>query len=229
MLITSDTGKTMLVDFGTTAPYLLRDEYKIDFRTIDSIYISHPHADHAGGLEFFAFSRYFMPLIVNGNQKVKPNLIIPYEIEHTLWENTLKGGMGFLEEKNRTLHDYFNVFPITGGFAWNELECELIQTPHVMDSYGVFIKTPKNKVLITTDTKFNPKGFDKYYNESTVIFHDTETLQSKSGVHAHYTELSTLDPKIKKKIHMYHYGDEIPTWKEDGFAGFVKKGQEFDL
>ena len=28
---------------------------------------------------------------------------------------------------------------------------------------------------------------------------------------------------------LYHYGEPIQSFKEDGFAGFVKKGQEFIL
>jgi len=28
---------------------------------------------------------------------------------------------------------------------------------------------------------------------------------------------------------MYHYAKPIESWEADGFAGFVKKGQEFDI
>ena len=41
MLLTSESGKELLFDFGTTAPYILRDEWGVDFREIDGIYISH--------------------------------------------------------------------------------------------------------------------------------------------------------------------------------------------
>lgn len=230
MLIT-ENGKNMMVDFGTTAPYILRDELKIDLNTIDLVYISHAHADHCGGLEFFAFSRYFMPKLEGGiiNYKVKPNLVLSDNIEKSLWENTLKGGLEILEGKKSTLNDYFNVFPVSRGFGWQNLTFDLVKTPHIMDSYGLFINTGKNKVLITTDTSFNPSGLEKCYNEATVIFHDTETLSFKTGVHANYMDLKTLPYNIKKKIWMYHYGEKISSWREDGFAGFVEKGQEFDL
>jgi hypothetical protein len=41
--------------------------------------------------------------------------------------------------------------------------------------------------------------------------------------------LKTLEPEIRAKMWLYHYADKIPTFKEDGFMGFVEKGQEFDL
>ena len=58
---------------------------------------------------------------------------------------------------------------------------------------------------------------------------DTETYVNRSHVHANYADLKTLPAETKAKIWMYHYGDKIPTFKEDGFQGFVEKGQVFDL
>ena len=40
-----------------------------------------------------------------------------------------------------------------------------------------------------------------------IIFHDCETLPFKSGVHAHYEDLKTLDDKTRKKMWLYHYQD----------------------
>lgn len=55
--IVEENGRTMLVDCGYQVPLALRVN-RIDFRSIDDIYISHLHADHLGGLEYFAFQRY---------------------------------------------------------------------------------------------------------------------------------------------------------------------------
>lgn len=70
-----------------------------------------------------------------------------------------------------------------------------------------------------------------YYNESDVIIHDCETMY-KSGVHAHYDNLKTLDEDIKRKMKLVHYQDNVlDEWnmweskaKSDGFFGFVKPG-----
>jgi len=59
--------------------------------------------------------------------------------------------------------------------------------------------------------------------------HDCE-ISTRSGVHAHFDELKELPSYIKEKMWLYHYGDEeLPNAEAAGFAGFVKKGQMFEL
>jgi hypothetical protein len=54
-------------------------------------------------------------------------------------------------------------------------------------------------------------------------------------VHAHYDDLKTLPDEIRKKIWLMHYQPVMPIIdlqkraRDDGFAGFVEKGQIFDL
>jgi glyoxylase-like metal-dependent hydrolase (beta-lactamase superfamily II) len=63
MMLTSDSGKIMMIDFGLTAPYIIRDELHVELHNIDAVYGTHCHSDHTGGLEFLAFYRYFVPPI----------------------------------------------------------------------------------------------------------------------------------------------------------------------
>jgi hypothetical protein len=67
-----------------------------------------------------------------------------------------------------------------------------------------------------------------------LIFHDCETSPFKSGVHAHFDDLKTLPDEIKSKMWLMHYQwvEEVDLAKlaeDNGFAGFVRKGQSFDL
>ena len=65
-----------------------------------------------------------------------------------------------------------------------------------------------------------------------MIFHDCETSPFKSGVHAHYDELKTLKNDVKNKMWLYHYQPNTLTEEkvqQDGFAGFIKKGLDFDI
>ena len=96
-------------------------------------------------------------------------------------------------------------------------------------SYGLIITNPETKkvTFITTDTQFAPYQLHKFYEMSDVIYHDAETLPFKSHVHAHYEDLKSLPIEIKNKMWLYHYHKPIDSWKEDGFLGFVIKGQEF--
>jgi hypothetical protein len=72
-----------------------------------------------------------------------------------------------------------------------------------------------------------------------------ETSPYKSGVHANYEELKTLDDKTKKKMALIHYQDNImedeetglgikTEWEEkvekDGFGyGFIAQGSELEI
>ena len=86
------------------------------------------------------------------------------------------------------------------------------------------------RIFFTTDTQFCPNQITKFYQSADLIFHDTETAPYYSKVHAHYDDLKTLHPDIKKKMWLYHYQPKPPQDpKADGFLGFVQRGQEFDF
>ncbi|KTC90832.1 MBL fold metallo-hydrolase [Fluoribacter dumoffii] len=231
MLLFTDSGKKLLIDCGTDIRFSLTRAGYLP-QEIDAVYISHLHADHIGGMEWFAFQRKFV------SQNGLSTLIIHENLVQPLWEHSLSGGLRTLEEKEATLNDYFSVRMIKEGqaFHWEGLQLNLVQTVHIfsngelMPSYGLTIRHKGKSFFITTDAQFTPDRFEKHYREATLIFHDCETLEVPSGVHTHFKQLDTLDPKIKAKLWLYHYNDgELPNAKSHGFAGFVQCGQEFDL
>lgn len=236
MLLEADTGKKMLIDFGTTAPYIYRDEMGLDFQDIDAVYLTHSHADHVGGIEFFAFHRYFLPKKEN-NTIIRPKLFAVRDLMKELWDNTLKGGLESLQGKIMNLTDYFDCRPISTNriFSWEGLYFTPIQTVHVRSgyiikhSYGVGIGRSQTTydLYITSDTQFD-RGLMEYYYRSKVIFQDCETGNYRSIVHAHYDDLKTLPEEIKRKMWLYHYNQK-EDHEKDGFAGFVEKGQTFEF
>jgi hypothetical protein len=150
-----------------------------------------------------------------------------------------------------TLTDYFDCNPVVenGSFNWEGYNFTPVQTVHVRSgyiikhSYGLairkieeivnngiitarIIRDDRYDAYITSDTQFD-QGLHEYYSRAKVIFHDCETGKFKSIVHAHYDDLCTLPEMDKKKMWLYHYNQPVATFKEDGFAGFVEKGQEF--
>jgi ribonuclease BN (tRNA processing enzyme) len=233
----SDVTRRMLLDCGGDARFALA-EMGLGAKDIDDVYVSHCHADHIGGLEWLGFSRYFSP----GR---KPNLYINEKLADHLWTNSLKGGMASHQGVLLTLDSFFDKvdrIPRNGHFSWGDRKFRLVQTVHYMDgyeivpSYGLLIETkPGKEVFITTDTQFCPNQIMDFYKRASVIFQDCETYdlsgKIKSGVHAHYTELKTLPEDIRRKMWLYHYNDgELPKAAEDdGFAGFVIKGQTFSF
>jgi len=221
----------LLIDAGSDIRFSLKDA-GMSYKDITEVYISHLHADHAGGLEYLAFCRYFDPSCE------KTDLWISKALEESIWQNTLSGGLGSIQNKIMKLSDYFNVIAINQNetIHWNNILITPIQVVHIMDGFsirpcfGLRIKTKTKTIFITTDTQFNPNQIKDFYASADLIFQDCETTPFKSGVHAHYTELLTLPENIRKKMWLCHYQDgPLPDSKKDGFKGFIVKGQEFKL
>ena len=231
MVITAGSGAKMLVDCGSDVKYSLM-ECKINPTEIDAVYISHLHADHVGGLEWLALKTYF------GGENKRLKLFCEEKLQSDLWHNSLKGGLECIGIKCMELSDYFDCYPLTegGGFDWQGIQFELVKMPHVMGggcnmySYGLLAGTAdkENSLFISTDTQFQPGLIENIAERAALIFHDCETSAVKSTVHAHYEQLLTLPASVKNKIWLYHYQrDSKYCPHQDGFLGFVLKGQEF--
>ncbi|MCF6765388.1 MBL fold metallo-hydrolase [Thiotrichales bacterium 19S3-7] len=232
LLIDGQTNQSLLIDCGSDARHsLFKAGYS--YREITDVYISHLHADHCGGLEWLALIHKFDP---NFTEKI--NLYANESIIKEMWQHSLKAGLSTLENEHCTLETFFNVTSIenNASFIWNHHHFQTVQTTHVaseynfMPSYGLVFTINNTKIFITTDTQFSPEQLTKLYHEADIIFHDCETSKLKSGVHAHFDELSTLDNKIKSKMWLYHYNSgQLPDASKNGFKGFVKRGQIFEF
>jgi ribonuclease BN (tRNA processing enzyme) len=229
--------KNLLFDVGTTiAESLHAGGYEP--KDIDSIFISHLHADHAGGLEYIAFKTYF------DTWPFGQNKIILVSHDHILadgWNTTWSGGLKSLRDCSATLHTYFKVHPMSHDdvFDFYGTDITIFRTKHVSDfnydvpSYGIMIKDKKKKIMITGDCQFNSILMNRY-EEADVIFHDCELADYSNPVHSQYHQLKTLPDKIKAKIWLYHYttknGEiELPNAVADGFLGFVNRGDTFNF
>jgi ribonuclease BN (tRNA processing enzyme) len=236
-LIETDDGKRMLLDCGGDARFSLGKQ-GLTYLDIDAIYISHLHNDHVGGMEWMAFATYFDP-----RYKGRPLLFCQRQMMQDLWDKSLRGGLEGIEGKDATLDEYFDLNPVdpNGSFTFGEVTYDIVQTVHVsakyriMDSYGLMFNGGNGeRIYITTDVQFAPEtSLKAYYAEADIIVHDCETAPFMSGVHAHYDQLCTLSPEVKKKMLLIHYHDNVvENWAEwkakakaDGFKGFIKGGR----
>lgn len=232
MILEDDHKNQLLIDCGSDARFSLHEQ-GLSHRHIKDVYISHLHADHAGGLEWLAFNTKF-----DSERPHKPVLHVSSHLVELLWQHVLLGGLQSLEGEAADLSTFFTVAVIGNDnkFQWRSVEFHLIQTDHVsnagewLPSYGLFFTINNISCFITTDTQFKPDKYMTYYQQADVIFHDCEILATPTDVHTHYKELVTLDPALKAKIWLYHYNPGLlPDAKHDGFRGFVKKGQCFDF
>lgn len=236
-LVIAPSGKKLLIDCGSQAQFAL-EELGINNGNIgdeiDAVYISHLHADHIGSMEWLALVTYFNPKFK------RPKLFCIRTLMRELWNKSLRGGLETLEGKLANLTDYFDCRPIgiNRCFIWEGIQFTPVQTVHtvsgmkIQHSYGLIINEPgsNQKVFFTTDMQFAPYQMRKLYDKMDFIFHDCETAPFKSGVHAHYDDLKCLPAKIKERMWLYHYQpNPSQNATEDGFLGFVRKGQEFEF
>lgn len=229
MFFETKTHKRLLIDCGSDARHALH-ELSLSYKDFNAVYVSHLHADHCGGLEWLAFCSKF------DSACSKPALYVHPDLLNPMWDS-LKAGLNSLQETNINLTTYFEVHPIQKlKFIWEQATFTIFQTVHIklanglMPCYGLQGDVDGKHILITTDTQFVPDLMLPLYQKADLIFHDCELTTNPSGVHAHYSDLKTLSPEIKRKMWLYHYQPlPLPDAKADGFRGFVKKGQTFDL
>jgi ribonuclease BN (tRNA processing enzyme) len=229
MLVQSSSAANLLIDCSGDIRHSL---YELGYShyAIDAVYISHLHADHVGGLEWLGFSKYFI------EKKSLPLYISPDQ-HQPLWENVLSGGMSTLEQEQASLETFFQLKPVNNlSFTWEQSLFQLIKVEHsynnhlLLPSYGLLIKGPLHTIFISTDMRHNPQLLATAYASADLIFQDCEISHIASGQHARYQELKQLNPEIKQKMWLYGYNDEIlPQAQQDGFQGFVIRGQCFNF
>ncbi|MBF0383172.1 MAG: MBL fold metallo-hydrolase [Magnetococcales bacterium] len=238
ILITVKSGKKMLIDCGSDARFTTaewgRNHGELNPQ-IDAVYISHLHADHIGGLEWLAFSTYFNP------KAAKPHIYGVDEHLSRLWKDSLRSGLKYIGDKVTSLTDYFVPHYLKPGksFVWENIQFTTIKMLHVKNSeknvysYGLVIEEIDGGpgYLFTSDTVFDDnllKTLKMWAPKVRFIFQDTETTPFRTSVHAHYEDLCSLPIDIRKKMWLYHHSPNPPYHpKDDGFKGFVSKGQSF--
>ena len=236
MLLSGDNGTRMLIDCGTDIRHALSDYGVTNGNVgskIDSVFISHLHADHVGGLEWLAICTYFNP------KAKRPILYGEANLLDELWHNSLKGGLEVIDTGLCRLEDYFDCRPLHVGetFHFRGINLTMHRMTHIQSnscsrySYALLAEDPgKGVFFLTTDTRFAPELIRELAPQVDLIFHDCETTVSRTGVHAHYEELLSLPPEIRAKIWLYHYSaSPCQDPAADGFLGFVQRGQSFQF
>ncbi len=230
-------GERMLIDCGSDCRHAMR-EAGLRLRDLQAVYISHLHADHAGGMEWTSLATYFDPVFAEaagGRRKLA--LYLRSSLRAELWRMLASGCC--IPDVKAKLTTFYDVRSCQKNkpFDFAGVSFRTVQTVHyvndteIVPSYGLFWTTASGtKVFLTTDTQFAPHSIRAFYKSADIIFHDCETSPFTTGVHARYEDLKTLPAEWRSRMWLYHYWDgPLPDAQADGFAGFVKQGQEFDL
>jgi ribonuclease BN (tRNA processing enzyme) len=216
-LVTVD-GHGLLVDCGTTAHGALQAIGK-SFDDIDSVYISHLHLDHTGGLIELALARLFGGL-------PRPKLYLSERIAAPLWDGFLRLMIENVVDNTgkpriMTFADYFEavIIPDTiessvhPAILAGVLPARLVPVHHVtgMCCHGLLLN---DRVFLTTDTVYDPELLRALNQRQALdgIFHDCAFKDSKRAVHATFNQLRELPAELRQRIVLTHYEDEIPEF-----------------
>jgi len=232
----------VLIDCGTRTPEALAT-LGLSVMDVHTYLITHSHADHIGGLEEVMLINRYMA-------RRKTTMVAPTSYRAFLWKHSLKGGAAYNERVNGKylqfddFWDSAEMVPVAGADRQlcetrvGSIKLAMFRTRHIPDSaptwrssspsYGVVID---DRILYTSDTRFDPGMFDflaKHYTFDAV-FHDCQLFTG--GVHASLEELRQLPPSLKAITYLMHYGDKVDDYTakavEYGFKGFVQQGTPY--
>ena len=213
------------------------DYYGIDPLDIHAIFISCNLTDRNGGLSYLSHLNY----LHNQNKSV---LFANVSVMETLWENVLKGNIGNLNDADKVnLSTYFNVKPIPPKKNFQFLNtvftpirlCHIIDKRDEIPSFGLKWVEDEIKFFFSGDCCFDFWRLMPFWEYAHVVFQDCEFTNDEKNTHCKFHQLCDIPEKYKKKMWLYNYSlqkNSIEQVEEKvlfhGFAGLVKKGQEFD-
>jgi hypothetical protein len=209
-----EDGEKFLIDCGSQTPNALAAA-GVKAKDIGSVYISHLHADHIGGLEWLAFTRYDWinhPRKYNDPRKscaYAPHLYGDKQLIKDLWDKSLRGGLESMEGFVATLDTFFEPHAIepNESFTWQGWNVRLVQQIHILSgsiitpSFGIIFTKPGHKTVyfVTDSQHVSPRQMEVFYQEADLIFQDCEC----TGVNFLYEEgahVYTDDTDEKKPV-----------------------------
>ena len=258
----AEPDDTLLIDFGTIGPlalHMLKQQPgfgyldldgTINYPAIKRVFITHQHSDHIGGLEELATMNTYRFRNPDTNEGYKPELISSIDVLINLWDHSLKGGLSAFRNRYAMLQDYFNVlalrpaerggpdtFTLLDRYTFSAFPTDHIQVQRKYDwpSYGLLAQDKKTgeTALYSGDTRFDVEGMGGLIASASIIFHEVLLEEEPTPVHAPVSELCKLDPAIRARMHLYHYGDnwDAPEFAfvDDEFAGFAVPYHRYTL
>lgn len=202
-------GTWLLVDCPHPIRKILRESgqaagVQLDVPTFEAIVLTHLHADHASGLEGFAYMNYY------GHGR-KTELLLHPVVAERLWEGHLAAGMetSLADDGStylqRDLDTYFalSMLSTEEPVRYGPFTIECRPTKHHIPTYALRIQAAGRMLGYSADTMFDP-GLIEWLDASDLIVHETN-----EGTHTPYAKLVTLPKRLLAKMRVIHYPDDF--------------------
>jgi ribonuclease BN (tRNA processing enzyme) len=204
-------GAWLLVDCAHPIRKVLREAgagvgIDLDVGTFRGVILTHLHADHASGVEGFA---YYSRMVLG---RAVPLLAHP-DVHRELWEYQLgatmgrrgRGTEGTAGEARR--REFFEIIDLREesavGFGPFTIECR--RTLHSIPTFALRIRAGGRTLGLSADTAFDP-DLIAWLDAADLIVHETN-----HAPHTPYEALAALEPRIRTKMRLIHYPDTFDT------------------
>ncbi len=187
----------LMIDCGPGAVERYRTQYG---ELPGSVYLTHTHMDHVGGLEELFHTA--APLVTNGTRP-PVRLFAPAAIVARLQERVV--GNAFVRaEGGANFWDAFQLVPVSGGFWLDSLWFRVFEVRHMQPRFCYGVALP-GAFLFTADTRPIPEVLREYATEGEIIFHDCAVRANPA--HSGFIDLLNEYPgETLDRVVVYHYG-----------------------
>ena len=219
-------GTWLLVDCPHPIRKILREAgttacVPLDLDRVSAVVLTHLHADHASGLEDYAFYSHFA-------LKRKAAVLAHPEVLHDLWDGHLAGTMApMLDAELRPFRlgrdDLFDLreLDVERAVEFGPFAIECRRTIHPVPTFALRLRAGGRTLAYSADTAYDP-GLIEWLSVGDFLIHETNR-----GLHTPYERLAALPVDLRDRMRLIHYPDDFDL--EDSEIEPLDQGRLYDV
>ena len=210
------SGGSILLDFAASAPLRMAQE-GLDWPNLDSIWISHFHLDHCGGLAPFLFGTKYSPQTQGRRKPLR--IFGPVGLKGLFEKMDGVNNYGLLEQPFPV--EIIEIEPLEKIEILKGVEAAALKTPHTDESLALHLRDGETTLVFSADT--GPSlPLAAFANQVDLLILECSFVKNKPvEKHLELAEAIYLIRKAKpKRAMLTHF---YPEWDEVDFKEELKK------